>query len=155
MLTCAKQDKRKRLEASILAFLANKSIFYYPSYNKKETKKSNNNSQKDHSSIQHTWKQKPNERFTLKFPDDGADCTVSTDDTNWGEWLIHQWLYCHPEGPPQAEEMGWHAPHQQHSITQTATKKDALSRLCCGGENILLSSVQKQRNNKSPCNLLF
>lgn len=43
--------------------------------------------------------------------------------SNWEEWLIHQRLCCHPEGPPQPEEMGWQGPHAQHSTTQLQKKK--------------------------------
>lgn len=84
MLTSPKQDKTKRLEASILVLIQTKAIFIIQPTIKMKFKKSNNNSHKGPSSIQHTWKQKPNERFTLRFLGGGAECTVSMHDTKLG-----------------------------------------------------------------------
>lgn len=85
MLTSAEQDKRKRLEAPIFALKQTKAFFIIQPTIKMKFKKSNNNSHNSHSSTQHTQKQKPNEQFALRFPDDGAECTVSTNDIKLGK----------------------------------------------------------------------
>lgn len=120
-------------------FDANKSIFYYPAYNKNEILK---NQIMIHTkvtaapNISGSKSQMSSSSWDSQIM--GPSALSAQMKSNWGDWLIHQRLCCHPEGPPQPEEMGWQGPHAQHSTTQLQKKK-SLSRLCCRGENILWS----------------
>lgn len=152
MPTSAKQDKRKRLEASILALVETKAFFIIQAAIKiklkyqiiiptKVTAASNTLGNKSQMRVS-PWGSQMMGQSVQMTP-------------NWGEWLIHQRLCCYPGPPPPAEEMGWQLPHQQHSTTQTATEKYFITKIMLWRGKYLLSYVQKKRNNKSPCNLLF
>lgn len=104
MLTSAEQDKRKRLEASTLVLIQTKALFI----------------------IQPTIKMKFKNQIIIPTKVTAAFDTLGNKSqmrsSPWGSqmmgqsalsarmtpnWVIHQRLCCHPEGPLQAEEMGW------------------------------------------------